>query len=131
VCIKVVGFVIVVFTRKINIIPFVYKLCGSHINHMDTIKDLGIILDAKLYFHPHVCSFALSFLLMFTMDINSALPHLKLLALMFLKILEIFLCLLLVLHVKIVPPLDVHQLQIQCVKMLTYLEIIWLCLSIF
>jgi hypothetical protein len=48
-----------------------------------------------------------SLLLMFTIDINSLLPHSKLLA--FALLLEIFLCLLLVLHVKIFPPLDVHM----------------------
>jgi hypothetical protein len=35
-------------------IPFEYKLCGSHINRTDTIKDLGIILVTKHYFHPQV-----------------------------------------------------------------------------
>jgi hypothetical protein len=44
------------------------------------------------------------FLLIFTMDINSALPYSKLLAFAFLlEIVEIFFCLLLVLHVKLSP----------------------------
>jgi hypothetical protein len=30
---------VISFTRKTNTIRFEYKLCGSHINHMDTIKD--------------------------------------------------------------------------------------------
>jgi hypothetical protein len=73
-----------------------------------------------------------SFLLMFAMDINPVLSYSKLLVLPLpLEILEILLCLLLVLHAKIVPPLDVHQPQILCVKMSTYLEIIWFCSSIF
>jgi hypothetical protein len=73
-----------------------------------------------------------SFLLMFTLDINADLHCSKLLAFTsLLTILESFLCLLLVFHVKIVPPLDVHQPQILWVKMLAYLEIVWLCLSIF
>lgn len=57
-------------------------------------------------------------LLMFTMYIHYALSHSKLLAYaLLLEIWEIFRCLLLVLHVKIVPELDVNQLQILCVKM--------------
>jgi hypothetical protein len=73
-----------------------------------------------------------SFLLIFTMDINSVLPHLKLLAFsLLLEILEVFFCLLLVPRVTIAPLLDMHQPQILCVKMSTYLEIIWLCFSIF
>jgi hypothetical protein len=68
-----------------------------------------------------------SFLLMFKININSALRYSKLLTLTFLLgILEIFLCLLLVLDVKIVPPLDVHQTPIRCTEMLTYLVNIWL-----
>jgi hypothetical protein len=60
------------------------------------------------------------FLLMFIMDINFVLPCLKLLAFAFLlKMLDIFICLLLVPHVNVVPPLDVHQQQIPCEKMLT------------
>jgi hypothetical protein len=35
-------------------ISFEYKLYGSRANRRDTVKDLGIILDTKLYFHPHV-----------------------------------------------------------------------------
>jgi hypothetical protein len=45
---------VISFPWKTNMISFGYKLCGSRINHTDTLKDLGIILDTKLYFHPHV-----------------------------------------------------------------------------
>jgi hypothetical protein len=31
-----------------------YKLCGSHINRLDFAKDLGTIVESKLYFHHHV-----------------------------------------------------------------------------
>lgn len=65
------------------------------------------------------------FLLMSTMDINSARPHLKMLTFADpLEILKIFFCLLLVLSLRCKP--DVLR-----VKVSTYLEIIWFCLSIF
>jgi hypothetical protein len=35
-------------------IPFKYKLCASPIVRMDTITDLGVFLDLKLYFHQNV-----------------------------------------------------------------------------
>jgi hypothetical protein len=70
-------------------------------------------------------------LLMFAMDTNSVLLYSKLLAFAFLLQMFFFFCLLLVLHVQIVPPLDVRQLEILCVKMLTYFVNIWLCLSTF
>jgi hypothetical protein len=31
---------------------FEYKICGSHINHADTV--LGVFLDSKFYFHQLV-----------------------------------------------------------------------------
>jgi hypothetical protein len=64
----------------------------------------------------------LFFLLIFTLDINSALPYSKLFEFaLLLEILDIVSCLLLVLHAKVVPSLDVYQPQIQCSKMLTWL----------
>lgn len=45
--------------RKTNMIPIEYELCGYHLNHIDTFKALGIILDIKLSFHhcvAHVVS---------------------------------------------------------------------------
>jgi hypothetical protein len=42
------------FTRKTNIIAFKCKHCESRINRTDTIKDLGVFLDSKLYFNQHV-----------------------------------------------------------------------------
>jgi hypothetical protein len=72
------------------------------------------------------------FLSMFIMVLNVVVPFLKLLAYTFmLEILEIFLCLLLVPHVKLVIPLDVHQPQIPFAKIMTYLVNIWLYLIIF
>jgi hypothetical protein len=34
--------------------PFEYKLCGYRVNRTDTVKDLGIVLEIKLYFQHHV-----------------------------------------------------------------------------
>jgi hypothetical protein len=66
------------------------------------------------------------FLLMSTVALNVVLPYLKLLAFVFLlKISEIFLCLLLVLHIKFVPLLDVHQLQMLFAEILIYLVSSW------
>jgi hypothetical protein len=71
-------------------------------------------------------------MLMFIIVLKFVLPHWKLLTVVFLlKILEILFCLLLVPHVKIVTPQDVHQPQIPCANILTYLVNIWLHLTIF
>jgi hypothetical protein len=62
---------------------------------------------------------ALFFFLMFIMFSNFVHPYLKLLAFaLLLKILEIFLCSLLVPHANLVPLLDVREPQIQFVKIL-------------
>jgi hypothetical protein len=45
---------VIYFTREMNTTALQYKLCGSCINHRDTIKNLGIFLDSKCYFHRHV-----------------------------------------------------------------------------
>jgi hypothetical protein len=72
------------------------------------------------------------FLSIFIKVLSFVLPFVKPLAFMFLlKILETFLCLLLVPHIKIDPLLDVHQLQIPFVKILTHLVNIWFFLIIF
>jgi hypothetical protein len=39
---------VIAFTRKMNMIAFEYKLCGSCINRGNNIKDLDIFLDSKL-----------------------------------------------------------------------------------
>jgi hypothetical protein len=66
---------------------------------------------------------------MYTVVYNFVFSYLKLLALAFLlEILKIFLCSLLVSHIKLVPPLGVHQLS---AKILTYLVNIWVHLIIF
>jgi hypothetical protein len=70
------------------------------------------------------------FLLISITVLNFAPPYLKLLAFL-LEILETFLYLLLVPHVKFVTPLDVCQSQMLYAKMLTYLENKWLHLSTF
>jgi hypothetical protein len=33
---------------------FQHELHGSHIFYMDTVRDLGVVLDSNLYFHQHV-----------------------------------------------------------------------------
>jgi hypothetical protein len=72
------------------------------------------------------------FLLMFMLVLNFVLPCLKLLAFTFLfEILEIFLSLLLVPHIKVVPLLDLHQPQIPFAKILIYLVNNWLHLIVF
>jgi hypothetical protein len=58
-------------------------------------------------------------------------PSLLLAFAFILEILETFLHLLLVPYVKLVPLLDVHQVQILFAKILTYSANIWLCLTIF
>jgi hypothetical protein len=45
---------IVLFTRKINNINFNYKLCNKLESRSQCVKDLGILLYSKLYFHSHV-----------------------------------------------------------------------------
>jgi hypothetical protein len=35
-------------------LSFEYKLCGSRINRKDTVKDLGVFLDSKLYSLPTI-----------------------------------------------------------------------------
>lgn len=43
------------FTRKASgIINFTYKIDGSPLTEVDTIRDLGILLDKKLTFVPHM-----------------------------------------------------------------------------
>jgi hypothetical protein len=41
------------FTRKINSIYFNYKLCNNLVTRSQCVKDLGVLLDCKLYFHQH------------------------------------------------------------------------------
>jgi hypothetical protein len=46
-------------------IPFRYTLSGSDIGRTDTVKDLGVFLDSKLYFYQilsYTSSQALNFL---------------------------------------------------------------------
>jgi hypothetical protein len=39
------------FSRKTNILIYEYKLFHSMITRTDSVKDLGVYLDTKLYFH--------------------------------------------------------------------------------
>jgi hypothetical protein len=41
-------------SRNINSVNFNYKLCNKLIAFSQCVKDLGILLDGKLYFHSHV-----------------------------------------------------------------------------
>jgi hypothetical protein len=45
---------IISFTRKTNMLPLEYKFCESRVSRGNTVKDLRIILDTKIYFHLHV-----------------------------------------------------------------------------
>jgi hypothetical protein len=47
---------VISFTRKSTVIWCLLSinLFGSHINHLDTVTGLGIVLDTKLYFHYHM-----------------------------------------------------------------------------
>jgi hypothetical protein len=42
------------FSRKTNSIRFNYYVSGISILRTDCMKDLGVMLDSKLYFHSHV-----------------------------------------------------------------------------
>jgi hypothetical protein len=45
---------IISFRRKTNSILFNYKLCNNLVARSQCVKDLGVLLDYKLYFHQHV-----------------------------------------------------------------------------
>jgi hypothetical protein len=45
---------VISFTRKTNSIYFYYHLCNAAITRTDCVKDLGVWLDNKLYFHHYV-----------------------------------------------------------------------------
>jgi hypothetical protein len=45
---------IISFTRKTVGLHFNYKLSNNHILRSQCVKDLGVLLDSKLYFHHHV-----------------------------------------------------------------------------
>jgi hypothetical protein len=45
---------IISFSRKTNSILFNYTLCNNLVTRSQCIKDLGVLLDCKLYFHLHV-----------------------------------------------------------------------------
>ena len=44
----------ITFTKKRYISNFHYSLCGTQINKVDSIKDLGITLDCKLHLDNHI-----------------------------------------------------------------------------
>jgi hypothetical protein len=45
---------VISFTRGEKKIASKEKHCRSHINHADTIKDLGVFLHSTVYFHHHM-----------------------------------------------------------------------------
>jgi hypothetical protein len=45
---------IISFTRKTNSVHFNYYVSNAIILRSDSINDLGVMLDSKLYFHRHV-----------------------------------------------------------------------------
>jgi hypothetical protein len=44
----------ITFSRTTNTLLLKYKLGASYITRTDFIKDLGVFIDSKLYFHLHV-----------------------------------------------------------------------------
>jgi hypothetical protein len=44
----------ITFSRKTNTLLLKYKLGDFYITRTDCIKDLGVFIDSKLYFHSHV-----------------------------------------------------------------------------
>lgn len=44
----------ITFTKKTNIVNFNYSLCGTSLEKVSIIKDLGITLDSKLHFDAHI-----------------------------------------------------------------------------
>jgi hypothetical protein len=45
---------VITFSRKTNILIYEYKLFHTNITRTSSVKDLGVYLDSKLYFHTHV-----------------------------------------------------------------------------
>jgi hypothetical protein len=45
---------IISFTRKTNSIYFNYNLCNNLVARSQCVKDLGVLLGCKLYFHQHI-----------------------------------------------------------------------------
>jgi hypothetical protein len=45
---------IIYFSRKTNCIYFTYKLCSNLVTRSQCDKDVGVLLDCKLYFHQHI-----------------------------------------------------------------------------
>jgi hypothetical protein len=50
---------IISFTRKTVGFHFNYKLFNNPILRSQFVKDLGVLLDCKLYFHRHVIMYLL------------------------------------------------------------------------
>lgn len=44
----------ITFTKKIYNIDFVYSLCGTPLEKVSLIRDLGLLMDSKLHFDVHV-----------------------------------------------------------------------------
>lgn len=44
------------FTRRLHVFPSAYTLEGTFLTEVDCIKDLGVIIDKKLTFKPHIDS---------------------------------------------------------------------------
>jgi hypothetical protein len=42
------------YSRKTNVPRYEYQLCHATIKLTSSIKDLGVFLDSKSYFHSHV-----------------------------------------------------------------------------
>lgn len=44
----------ITFTRKINVVHFLYSLCDTPLEKVSVIRDLGVYLDAKLHLNTHI-----------------------------------------------------------------------------
>jgi hypothetical protein len=51
---NIVKTTIISFSSKTNSIYFNYKLCNNLVTRSQCVKDLGVLLDCKLYFHLHI-----------------------------------------------------------------------------
>jgi hypothetical protein len=45
---------IISFSRKTNSIYFNYKLCNNLVTRSQFVKDVGVLMDCKLYFHQYI-----------------------------------------------------------------------------
>lgn len=47
---------VITFSRKRNVIDFGYRMSATNITRVNTVKDLGVLLDSKLNFAQHIAA---------------------------------------------------------------------------